>query len=167
MAKAHNVSANVFIPQSSSDCETAIAAPVRTKFDASRFRKCSLSTRVSGAVPFTTAAASSAVNALHLRRDVHRAELRAAHRAEVRVLEAFLGQRLVVHRRAPSPDRATARTACSSRSVYRARDSSSSRSRAPGRFRAMSAACAAILYAMIPAFTSSRFGSPRCSFGVT
>lgn len=32
---------------------------------------------------------------------------------------------------------------------------------------AMSAACAAILEAMIPCFTSSRFGSARCSAGVT
>ena len=43
----------------------------------------------------------------------------------------------------------------------------SSRSRTPGRWRATSAAWAAILYAMIPSFTSFSFGRPRCSFGVT
>ena len=39
--------------------------------------------------------------------------------------------------------------------------------RAPGRWRAMSAAWAAILYAMQPCFTSSFLGRPRCSLGVT
>ena len=34
---------------------------------------------------------------LDLRRDVHRAELGTAHGAEVRVLEAGVGQRLIVH----------------------------------------------------------------------
>src|SRR5882762_8026213 len=35
--------------------------------------------------------------AFNLRRDVHRTEFRAAHRAEMGILEAFLGERLVVH----------------------------------------------------------------------
>ena len=52
-------------------------------------------------------------------------------------------------------------------SAARALVSSSSRSRAPGIPSATSAACAAILYATHPCFTSSLFGSPRCSFGVT
>jgi hypothetical protein len=45
--------------------------------------------------------------------------------------------------------------------------SSSSRSRDPGIPNATSAAWAAILYAMHPCFTSSFFGNPRCSLGVT
>ena len=38
---------------------------------------------------------------------------------------------------------------------------------APGRRRAMFAACAAILYAITPSRTSSALGSPRCSLRVT
>src|SRR5262249_61704246 len=49
----------------------------------------------------------------------------------------------------------------------RALDSSSSRRRAFLRPRAMSPAWAAILYAITPWRTSSLFGKPRCSFGVT
>jgi hypothetical protein len=44
---------------------------------------------------------------------------------------------------------------------------SSSHCRAALTPRAMSSAWAAILYAMHPAFTSSAFGRPTCSFGVT
>src|SRR5437879_6066359 len=51
--------------------------------------------------------------------------------------------------------------------AYRARESASSRSRAPARRRATSAAWAAILYAMIPWRTSSALGRLRCSAGVT
>jgi len=38
---------------------------------------------------------------------------------------------------------------------------------APGRWRAMSEAWAAILYVDDPNFTSSLIGKPKCSFGVT
>ena len=52
-------------------------------------------------------------------------------------------------------------------SAARAFVSSSSRSRVLGMPSAMSAECAAILYAIQPCLTSSFFGSPRCSLGVT
>src|SRR5207244_261373 len=55
----------------------------------------------------------------------------------------------------------------SQRNSNRALDSASSHACARGWPLARSAACAAILYAITPAFTSSRSGRPRCSLGVT
>ena len=60
-------------------------------------------------------AASGSSGAHRARADVHRAELRAAHRAERRRLEVLGGQRLVVHASARSRDRARGGTARSSR----------------------------------------------------
>src|SRR4051794_3259433 len=53
------------------------------------------------------------------------------------------------------------------RNSNRALDNASSQSCAPGWPLARSAEWAAILYVITPVFTSSRLGSPRCSFGVT
>src|SRR5207244_11369195 len=69
-------------------------------------------------------------------------------------------------------DRAVSGSSDSSNCLFqsnskRAFDSASSRSREPLRPRATSAAWAAILYAITPWRTSSLFGKPRCSFGVT
>src|SRR5690242_19066359 len=52
-----------------------------------RFRRCAV--QYSGGV--------IGCETLHLGGDIHRAEFRSAHRAEVRVFEAFLGQGFVVH----------------------------------------------------------------------
>ena len=97
----------------------------------------------------------------NLLRDLHRAVLRPAHAAEVGALERVRRQRLVVIRAEPSRGSSDSSNCWFQSNSNRAFDSASSRSRAPLRLRAMSAAWAAILYAIIPCFTSSLLGQAR------